>query len=228
MSCPPWGITLDKVSVARDSASSRSISTASNIRRFTSLPREDITTIAGFKVTGIERTLLDVSLTCGFAAAVVAIERALHQRLVSKHVLVEYYGSKRNLNNLPEGLKALAFASMLSESVLESRSRLFFDHFAIPIPEQQVTITARSGRRYRVDFLWRDIKLIGEADGKRKILEGAENEQSARLGKHWQREEDLRAEGYTFVRWGWDDLARPNELRARIGTAFLQAQRFAA
>lgn len=219
---------MDKVAATVHAAKPRTYSTSSAYRRSTTLTADEITTISGLKVTTIERTLFDVSTTCGFAAAVVAIEFALYNHLVSRDLLDRYFGSKRNLNKLPEALKALAFASSRSQSVLESRSRLFFDHFGFPMPEQQVEITTRSGRKYRVDFLWRGLKLIGEADGKSKILDGTETEQASRLRNHWQREEDLRAEGYTFVRWSWEDLARPYELKARIENAFGQAQRLAA
>lgn len=185
--------------------------------------------IAGFKVTGIERTLLDVATTYGFSSAVVAIEAALYRHLVSKNVLVEYFGSKRNLKSMQAGISALTFASPASQSALESRSRLFFDHFGIAQPEQQVLITTRSGRQYRVDFLWRALKLIGEADGKAKIVgAGTTREQEKRLREHWRREQDLRAEGYTVVRWTWDDLATPDELRTRLESAFAQARHLAA
>lgn len=226
---PGWKLPLATTAVTMDSPTPRSMKGPTSYQRMTSLPADDVTIIAGFKVTGIERTLLDVGTTCGFAAAVVAIESALYKQLVRKHVLVEYFGSKRNLNNLPAGLKALAFASVLSESVLESRSRLFFEHFGIVQPEQQVLIHTRSGRKYRVDFLWRALKLIGEADGKAKIVgAGTTREQEKRLREHWRREEDLRAEGYTVVRWTWDDLANPHELRTRLESAFAQARRVAA
>ena len=72
-------------------------------------------------------------------------------------------------------------------------------------------------------------ELIGEADGKAKIVgAGTTREQEKRLREHWRREEDLRAEGYTVVRWTWDDLANPHELRTRLESAFAQARRVAA
>lgn len=227
---PALDIPLGKVVATRHSDTPRSGQTSVSIQHRRPLPAEEVVVIAGFKVTRLERTLLDVATTYGFSSAVVAIEAALYRHLVNKNVLVEYFESKRNLANLPAGIRALAFASPASQSALESRSRLFFDHFGIAQPEQQVLITTRSGRTYRVDFLWRALKLIGEADGKSKIVGagGTTREQEKRLREHWRREEDLRAEGYTVVRWTWDDLAKPDELRLRLESAFAQARRVAA
>ena len=225
---PGWSMPLDKVAVTAHAETVRSHSTVKTFRKSTTLPAHEVTTINGFKVTTIERTLLDVATTCGFAAAVVAIESALYHHRTSRESLEKYFRSKRNLNNLPVALKALAFAASGSQSVLESRSRLFFNHFGYPMPEQQVVITTRGGRQYRVDFLWRGLKLIGEADGTSKLVGGPEKEQWKRIRAQREREEALRAEGYTFVRWGWEDLAKPAELYARLESAFAQAQRLAA
>ena len=225
---PGWNLPLDKVAVTAHSSSVRSHSTATTYRKSTALPADEVTIISGFKVTIIERTLLDIATTCSFAAAVVAIESALYHHRTSREALEKYFRSKRNLNNLPVVLKALAFASSASQSVLESRSRLFFNHFGLPMLEQQVVITTRSGRQYRVDFLWRGLKLIGEADGTSKLVGGTEREQWKRIRAQRDREEELRAEGYTFVRWGWNDLAKPVELNTRLESAFAQAQRLVA
>ena len=67
------------------------------------------------------------------------------------------------------GMKGLAEAISLAdpraESPLESASRGFLHEAHLPLPELQAWICGADGRTYRVDFLWRDRRVIGEADG---------------------------------------------------------------
>jgi very-short-patch-repair endonuclease len=59
--------------------------------------------------------------------------------------------------------------------------------------------------KYRVDFLWRAQKIIGEADGLAKY--GSDEKAiRANLKAERVRERELQDAGYSIVRWMWDDI----------------------
>lgn len=55
------------------------------------------------------------------------------------------------------------------------------------------------GVRYRLDFLWPDCEVAGEADGRIKYLTGAD------LLAEKRREDDIRSLGLRVARWDWDE-----------------------
>ena len=70
----------------------------------------------------------------------------------------------------------------------------------------------------RVDFLWSDFGIVGEADGAGKYINrGA-------LVAEKLREDRLRRLGYLMVRWTWDELIHtPWVIRARLEAALARA-----
>ena len=70
----------------------------------------------------------------------------------------------------------------------------------IPLSEMQVPIHDEVGFVARVDFLWRDARVIGEADGAMKY------ESRGVLIAERHREQRLRELGHIVVRWTWDEL----------------------
>lgn len=90
-----------------------------------------------------------------------------------------------------------------------------------PPLEAQVWITPR----IRVDFLWRDVKMILEYDGKRRHSLGHDREDDR------TRDRELNALGYHVEHVRNADFANPVALRARIlavRRALLARQRFAS
>lgn len=61
----------------------------------------------------------------------------------------------------------------------------------------------------RVDFLWMDERLVGEADGMVKY------DSREALFAEKRREDAIRGEGYRVIRWGATDLRSP-VLAARL------------
>jgi very-short-patch-repair endonuclease len=82
------------------------------------------------------------------------------------------------------------------------------------MPQEQVTIRDDRGNTVgRVDFLWDDVRVIGEADGALKYQEPSD------LYREKRREDLLRSLGFQVIRWGWSDLARPRDLFERLWKA---------
>jgi hypothetical protein len=107
---------------------------------------------------------------------------------------------------------ALDHATGLAETPLESISLVGMRLGEVPEPVQQVDVVAR-GRRYRVDFLWPDLGVVGEADGRIKYLTGAD------LMAEKRREDDIRSLGLSLVRWDWDDAWTREPMLARLADA---------
>jgi very-short-patch-repair endonuclease len=104
-------------------------------------------------------------------------------------------------------------ADSRAESAFESVSRYRLSLGGLPRPEPQARI-----RKYRVDFLWRDQRVIGEADGLAKYGTD-ERTVRARLRAERLRQRELEDAGYVFVRWMWEEIWHTPELVIdRIGS----------
>ena len=106
----------------------------------------------------------------------------------------------------------------MAESVLESLIRLILVFAGLPQPEMQVWLSGRSGKRFRVDFYWREWRLIGEADGFGKYGNSPQEIREA-LSRERQRQRDLEDAGYVVIRLVWDDLRRPDVIVRRVKDA---------
>lgn len=191
----------------------------------TPLPDSAITARDGIPVTTLARTVADCAKRLSFERAVVLIEFALNSKRerdldTSQRLRDEIRGELdacARASGVVRARAALDFASSLSESVFESRSRVFFRVHRIPQPRQQMEFGDEDGIRARGDFVWELQKVVGEADGYAKT--GNLPTESER--KHrWKRDKDrdlyLNSLGYRVIHWTWDDLRRPHELAATL------------
>lgn len=119
--------------------------------------------------------------------------------------------------------RVAAFASPSSESPGESRSRVCLDALGFQPPELQHKIHDAHGTLLGVvDFWWKDLRLAGEFDGKRKYTGGASY--SGRdiddvIREEKRRMERIQEEGVRFVRWMWEDLTSPRRLMEKLTRA---------
>jgi hypothetical protein len=113
--------------------------------------------------------------------------------------------------------RALEIATGLAETPLESISLVPIALAGFDRPQQQVDVVAR-GRRYRLDFFWpgAGAGVVGEADGRGKY------ETRDDLWEEKQREDALRASGFGFARWGWDDALAGHPVVDRLLEAGLR------
>ena len=180
--------------------------------RHGAIPDEDVDIIDGLPCTGLARTALDMSRF-----------RPLHESLVVMDAVAAREGVGALRSSFDRmvgayGMKGLAEAISLAdpraESPLESASRGYLHEAHLPLPELQAWICGADGRTYRVDFLWRDRRVIGEADGWVKYTDLGD------LREEKRREDALRAAGFVMVRWTSDELWRtPNLVLSRLRRA---------
>ncbi len=183
------------------------------------LPDSDIVELDGMLVTSCARTLFDLGRTLSFESAVVAIDFALHHELVSPGQLIAHIGRVGSGPGIGATRRALRFADGRSESVGESRTRVFFRTFSLPIPVPQLEIFDEVGTLLgRADLGITEYGTLIEFDGLAKYDELLAPGQTARdaLVKEKVREDGFRECGWIVVRLTHRDLA---DARAQRGTA---------
>lgn len=165
---------------------------------------------AGVLCTSAARTALDLARGRPLRESLVVLDVAV--RKVGRTALVD--AATRLTGRL--GLTLLGGAIELadggSESPLESASRGAMIAAGLPAPELQAWVADDEGRAWRVDFLWRAQRLIGEADGWGKYVGMAD------LRAEKRREDALRRAGWRFVRWTSDEVwgRDPDALERRL------------
>ncbi len=185
------------------------------VRHTTGVPSKSIV-VDGIAATTLARTAVDIARTQSFACAVTvldaALRRAAHPRLGCPvqnvdhdDLLAELCGVPQN-QGVAKALRAIGFADGRADRPGESMSRVSMRVARLPDPELQVSLVGASGKKWTVDFVWRDIGLIGEFDGEVKytseeFLRGRSPAEAVIDEK--SREDDLRAAGYGMSRWGW-------------------------
>jgi very-short-patch-repair endonuclease len=98
-----------------------------------------------------------------------------------------------------------------AESAAESRTRWALKTLGFRMPEPQVEILDERGEFVaRVDFLYADIKLVIEVDGRLKY------DTPQALWDEKLREDRLRELGYTIVRLTWADLDDPQVVQNKV------------
>lgn len=184
------------------------------------LGTEDIVTVDGIACTSLARTVLDCSLLGSFTQAVCSMESALfflparwEQRL-SRDDLAEQLDRAGGRRHIGLARAAFEFAGTKSQSVFESKMRLFLRHHRIEQPEQQVEFLRSDGSILSIaDMAWRERRKILECDGAGKYLDHLGGLTPAeRLRRDRERDRVLRERGYETIRATWRDLDHPNSL----------------
>ena len=164
-------------------------------------------------VTSVARTCVDIARYESLASALVVGDAAVGRGLVSVDDACHLLKGMGTVRGCRRAAAALPWLSGLRESPLESRSWAAFLDWNIPLPEMQQPIWDGQGFIGRVDFLWREFGVIGEADGRLKYTGDA-------LWDEKRREDRLRALGFRVVRWSWHDLgSRKAAVRAALQSA---------
>lgn len=185
------------------------------------LPDTERTTVGGIPVTTLPRTAVDVARSEPLRHGLVVADAVL-RRLVPRDDLLAVALAHRSWPGGPRAVKVAAFADGRAETPLETITRLVYRQQGLPDPETQVEVW-RDGRFVAlVDFLFREQRTVGEADGMGKY------DQPGALRTEKLREEDLRRCGLEVVRNTWDEAWHEHgqvELAQRMRDAFGYASR---
>lgn len=180
------------------------------------LPDTERTTVGGVPVTTLARTAVDIARSGPLRHGLVVADAVL-RRLVPREELIAAALAHRSWPGGPRALKVAGFADGRAETPLESITRLVYRQQGLPDPETQVEVW-RDGRFVAlVDFLFRDQRTVGEADGMGKY------DRPGALRAEKIREEGLRRCGLEVVRNIWGEAWHKDgqvELAQRMRDAF--------
>ncbi len=183
---------------------------------------DEFQNLSGLFVTSIARTLADLCRTESTATAVVAVDAALNQGLVTADDLVNAVELSRGRHGAGAARRVLRLVDCRSESPGESRLRLTLRD-VVPLDPQPVLRDDHDRFVARVDFGIKEALLLLEFDGREKyakFLRPGESIQDAIL-REKRREDALRARGWILIRIIWSDLADPERLVRQVLSAYL-------
>lgn len=195
-------------------------------------PRGDSDAIAevrGLNVTSLARTVADIAGSASLMDAVVMADSALarsggteREVRTSRAELVEAAERLPHVAAAGRARAVAEFADPRAESPLESVSRVSMGLIGAPPPELQVTVGDLLGFRARLDFVWPELGLVGEADGLVKYLHPALRDGRTAvevLGAQSERERLILLMGLRIARWGWSTGSRPDRMRVALEAA---------
>ncbi|TQM15250.1 hypothetical protein [Pseudonocardia kunmingensis] len=223
---PTWGMRLQRVHVTRNWRTGGRTGRGLHLHTAPLHP-DDIDLVDGLPVTSVARTVVDLARTLPFEAALVVADAALHalindpeQLAALRTALAEVLARAAGWRGCPAARRVVAFADERSGSVGESRSRVAMARAGLPVPVLQWEVFGGAGWIGTVDFGWPEKRTIGEFDGKEKygrLLRPGQSPADAVYAEK-RREDALRAENLSMVRWGWDALADFGPTASRLRT----------
>ncbi|WP_328812334.1 type IV toxin-antitoxin system AbiEi family antitoxin domain-containing protein [Rhodococcus sp. NBC_00297] len=166
---------------------------------------DSVTTVDGLTVTTVTRTAVDLARSLSFEAAVCVVDSALASGGTTVELLRSAVDTCAGLAGCSAARRVVEFADGRSESVGESRSRVYLQRYGFPAPELQVTLR-HGGLTARPDFLIGGV--IIEFDGKLKYTS------ERALFEEKKRQDQLMSLGWVMARLTWEDLA--SDAGARI------------
>jgi hypothetical protein len=225
---PIWNDRLGKVHLTRDQPG------GGKVRRYVHLhvaplAEIDVCRIDGQRVTTLARTVLDLLRTLTMERSVTIGDAALRLGLTLEE-LAEVAGRCIGWRGMLQARRAMNFLDVRSESAGESYSRVILDQIGMPRPIPQYEVWNNGFLVGRADFGWVEFRTLGEFDGKEKygrMLKPGQTPADAVFAEK-RREDALRDLGWQIVRWIWQDLYHPEELRHRLERAFQRGLRAAS
>jgi hypothetical protein len=177
------------------------------------------------------RVVIDCLRDMAPGDALAVIDAALSRGLVTGTELLAVRRLQRRWPGIAIADQLLRLADGRRESWLESSSAWAMANWDLPAGIPQVVVKDGRGRFVaRVDGLWPDLGVVGEADGRGKYLldakEGDADEEAAASAvlDQSKRESRVRDLGLEVVRWDTQDLGRPLVLRERFLSAAARAR----
>jgi very-short-patch-repair endonuclease len=152
------------------------------------------------RITSPLATVLHCALSCPMVEAVVIADSALRCRALSVEDLIEGVRAWEGKPGAARLRRVLALVDPASESVLESLLRVLLHQHGMRPDSQVVLERLHGGRLGRVDFCFREQRLVIECDGRRW-----HDPQDARE-KDRRRDNELERAGWGLVRVTWAEV----------------------
>jgi predicted transcriptional regulator of viral defense system len=222
---PTWAVPLERTQVTRVRTYGGRRDQLVHVR-VARLDPDEVEYVEDIPVTTVARTVVDLARALPFQPAVAIGDGALAGGLTDAEELDDMLRRSTRRPWCASARRAVALMDGRAESVGESRSRVAIASAGLPKPQPQWEVRNAQGRLLgRGDFGWPEHGVIGEFDGRVKygrLLRPGEDPGEA-VYREKLREDDLRAEGMTVVRWTWHDLDNFHPVAARLRRALTTA-----
>lgn len=190
------------------------------IHRSTDLIAGDIAEVEGIPCSTVARCLVDIGVPWGEGIAARCLEEAVRRGLTTdREVATVLHRVARRGRNGVGPMRAILSDRLgwtsLSESALEDEYIRIMRAAHVELPEPQVNIVKRGGALIsRVDFVYREIRLVIALDGERY------HSDSRTFRKDRRQQNDLTLEGFRVLRFtAWDVFAAPEYVVAAVVAA---------
>lgn len=190
------------------------------IHRSTDLIADGVTEVRGIPCSTVVRLLVDVGIPWGDGFAGRCLDEAVRTGLATdRAVATELHRvARRGRNGVGPMRRVLSGRlgwSSLTESQLEAEFARIMLTAGVALPTPQVNIGKRNGRLIaRVDFVYRDLRLVIALDGERY------HSDHNTFRKDRRQQNDLVLEGYRVLRFtAWDVFAAPEYVVASVVAA---------
>lgn len=170
--------------------------------RTNDLPSREVTVVAGFRVTTIERTLLDLAAVEDASTVRACLDEALRRRWTTLEKFSQHlgrHGGARGITTLKALVHEYQGGDGPTESELEQRVLDVLEEHGLPRPVKQQVVKA-GDRVRRLDFRFPGTRVVLEADGYAFHAGLAEFERDR------SRANALVAKGFILLRWTWRAL----------------------
>lgn len=190
------------------------------------LPASHVSRIDGTPVTTAARTVLDCCRELPARDALAVADAALRADMTTAEDLLSVFRFQHRWPGAAGSRQVLTLADPRRENWFESASAALLHREGVPLATPQVEVHSDAGELLgRVDFLWPQAGVIGEADGAGKLLgqfddreeAGDAHEVARRVIALGERSSRLREAGFEVIHWN------PSEL---MSDAWLVARRY--
>jgi len=177
----------------------------------------------GLLATSAAQTVAALAGRTSFVEGVVLADHALATAAFGERrplaTRAELMASAAELDDPAERRRAYAvarFADARAESPLESMSRATMALAGAPTPDLQYTVLDLHGVVARLDFVWPELELAGEADGAEKLVHpafGRSPDAWQVLAAQAERQRRVEATGLRMITWQWATGRRVDRMR---------------
>ena len=201
--CEPIEVTIARDVPVRARAGVR-------LRR-AALPESDVTRRLGLRMTSPLRTVCDLGSRRDPVESVVAVDMALHARLVDLSKLERHIQAHPGEKGIKRLRRAVRLADPRSESPMETRMRLELIRARLPRPAVQAELRDATGNFIgRADLYYPDRRLVVEYDGQNH---------KDRLVADLRRQNALVNAGYHLLRFTGVDMRTPGSVVTQVRRA---------
>lgn len=174
------------------------------------LPVTDLSLREWVPTTSAARTVVDLARELPLREAIVTVDAALRSG-TNRAELLAVVDRQERWPGARRARTAIDFGNPLSDSALESISRVFFTDRGLPPPVLQAQFF--DGYQWmleRVDFWWPQFRLVAEADGLFKYDGRTPEERRRKIRSSYRRDQRLSDRGVELVHFGWEDVVQPD------------------